>query len=789
MSVKYARHPSSRTCRKKAAPVKKKTAQRQAWDSSVQDLTVHRATPEELAHRHEIHKSKNQWQAQYDLQEKLLMKKWRQQNGGTPDPLEGKRLALMMEILSDQYQMKDVLERSDRAMAVVKDLFGDAPRRRTGFPNVTMAPSCDLDTSRGVIVHRKDPPTRLSILSDSVMDSQALNEVEESETSDDEVEISVNFQPGLHTDRVYRILNEESLDLDPQHPANLFVTPRGAGHPPNGQIALNATAAVDNMKTRLNKEEQVPPEEQSSVIGRVLNPQPKIPRKLQTKGKKIRSSSSQRTEPSLSVASACELTSCSQSSLDVLNQMIKDVERELEAYERETGREVTSMPQAQGLTGFTLSLVSSIKRLVSYLKESDRQLRQEATERRRLKEELNEQRLLIDALTAEILCVKEGGSVSQLSHQSASEQPSSPSLPSRPAATKEPVTAPTGSVSTQVLSFMTELGLQDAEEEQKSPVEPPSGPHTSAEMGPIKHTMEALSVYNFQPAVMLSPPRQKTQKDFSRQSPLVMSSLGSPSSSPTNTTTSGKTNDSPVSGNGPSSADACFLAQRWTLPRDTQSSACPSMPQSFYASQGDAQPNKHHIVLQDSGSEDLSASYLSKDKIVAQMTELTNQNNLLKAQLTQLRFNSPLSAADKDRAVVLPGGSLQHSAVSVQSPMTLDMRIAELNRQSAEARDKLLSLIEQQKRNVVVSPAISPITPQREDSGGRERRIDAVVPMSRLADSSMEETPSAASRDSGRRSNTSLRSSVSLAGRASADGRRRKVEKEEGWFALSAHVS
>lgn len=49
--------------------------------------------------------------------------------------------------------------------------------------------------------------------------------------------------------------------------------------------------------------------------------------------------------------------------------MIQEVERELETYERETGREVTSMPQTQGLTGFTLSLVSSIRRLVSYLKE------------------------------------------------------------------------------------------------------------------------------------------------------------------------------------------------------------------------------------------------------------------------------------------------------------------------------------------------------------------------------------------------------------------------------------
>lgn len=36
-------------------------------------------------------------------------------------------------MFSDQFQLQDVLARSDRAMAVVKDLFGDAPRRQTGM--------------------------------------------------------------------------------------------------------------------------------------------------------------------------------------------------------------------------------------------------------------------------------------------------------------------------------------------------------------------------------------------------------------------------------------------------------------------------------------------------------------------------------------------------------------------------------------------------------------------------------------------------------------------------------
>lgn len=39
---------------------------------------------------------------------------------------------LLLQVFSDQLLLQDVLARSDRAMAVVKDLFGDAPRRQTG---------------------------------------------------------------------------------------------------------------------------------------------------------------------------------------------------------------------------------------------------------------------------------------------------------------------------------------------------------------------------------------------------------------------------------------------------------------------------------------------------------------------------------------------------------------------------------------------------------------------------------------------------------------------------------
>jgi len=43
-----------------------------------------------------------------------------------------------------------------------------------GFPNVTMAPNCDLESSQGPIVQKCDLPAQLSVLSESAMDSQVM---------------------------------------------------------------------------------------------------------------------------------------------------------------------------------------------------------------------------------------------------------------------------------------------------------------------------------------------------------------------------------------------------------------------------------------------------------------------------------------------------------------------------------------------------------------------------------------------------------------------------------------
>ncbi|CAI9608925.1 unnamed protein product, partial [Staurois parvus] len=250
------------------------------------------------------------------------------------------------------------------------------------------------------------------------------------------------------------------------------------------------------------------------VIGRILNPNPPNHHRVPAKGKKRRSSrtpTSHRAE-SVSAASTCELSSCNQSSLDVLNQMMQEVELELEDHERQTGREVDAMPKAQGLTGFTMSLVGSIRRLVTYLKEGDRQLHQEIVQRQRLQEELGEQRLLIDALTAEILSIKENCSMSPLSQQSVSDHSPSPSveaLKAPPACKSDQRRTSESSLSAQSLSMVTELGLRDVEVEKNLAA--------SSRDNPIDQSADVRSLLGFQPAILLSPPRQRTRKEYEEQ--------------------------------------------------------------------------------------------------------------------------------------------------------------------------------------------------------------------------------------------------------------------------------
>ncbi|XP_056196372.1 spindle and centriole-associated protein 1 isoform X5 [Falco biarmicus] len=633
----------------------RKPAAKRDWDSTVQDLTVHRATPEDILRRHEIHKSKNKALAHLELQEKALKRKWKKQKQLSADSLEKRKLTLMREILSDQYCLQDVLERSDQVMAVAKD-FGDAPRTRTGFPNVTMAPNCDIESSQGPIVQTCDPPTQLSILSESVMDSQALNEVEEEALSiyqsEDGHHDSRNFKSSISCGRLLRLLREENSLENSQlwaekdrrkttlsQESSVPLTPTTVS-PSLDQSALNATNVVKRIHSRLQNEDKEETVDSTYTVRQVLNPNLKKQKQIAAKMKRKQAAQNvarwRDDYPANSVPA--DLQRDSRSSLDVLNRMIHEVEHELEEYERCTGREVQKTERSEGLAGFTLSLVNALCRLMRYLKESEMQLREKEVVRQQHEEMLNEHRELIDALTAEILLVREENVTMQRKFQQymtvTDEQLTSLTQafkglplvePRREQSPSHFGIASKGPVNGQEkpdLSYSeprTDAGNREntlkAPQEELSFKFPPR-PGASGGVG------RSLPAHVFQPAVLLSPPRQKSRQELSSLQNVFTAVCQSPENSRRELC---KERSSPSSLRTQSTTEEnCLIFQRQpALPADKDLES--SHEKINLSCPGDTR--------KDSTAEEL----FQNGDLLGQIAELTQQNSLIKAQLSKFR--------------------------------------------------------------------------------------------------------------------------------------------------------
>ncbi|NXJ27092.1 SPICE protein, partial [Dicrurus megarhynchus] len=632
---------------RKAAAVAKRD-----WDSTVHDLTVHRATPEDILRRREIHKSKNKALAHLELQEKALNRKWKKQKQLDVDSLERRKLALMREVLSDQYHLQDVLERSGQVMAVAKGLFGNAPRTRTGFPNVTMAPNCDLESSQGPIVQKSHPPSQLSILSESIMDSQALNEEEEEALSEDGRNDILGFKSSINSDRLLRLLREENSLVNSQlwvdkdvrkttllQESNVPLTPTTVSSSLD-QSALNATSVIKRTRSRLQNEDEEESADSTDTVRQVLNPNSRKQKHIAAKMKRKQAAQNparQKRGDSPANLIQTDLQRDNKPSLEVLNHMIHEVERELEEYERCTGREVQKKERSEGLSGFTLSLVNALCRLMRYLKETEMQLHEKEMMRQQQEEMLNEHRELIDALTAEVLQVREENVTMQKKLQQYMTVTDEKLMcltqafkglplvePEREQSPKHFGIASKGPANSQEKPDLTysepRTDASSRENVLKFPQEElpftfPPGPGASGDMRPGR----SFPAHIFQPAVLLSPPQQKSSQELSSLQKVFAAISQSTEREPC------KERSLPSSLRTQSTNDEnCPISRRQPIPpaaKDLESShkktnlSCPG----------------------DTGKNSTAEELLQNGDLLGQIAELTRQNALIKAQLSKFR--------------------------------------------------------------------------------------------------------------------------------------------------------
>ncbi|XP_035475690.2 spindle and centriole-associated protein 1 [Scophthalmus maximus] len=746
---------------------KKAAAPKREWVSTVHDLSVHKLTPAELDHRHEIHQSHNKAAAQWDLREKALNR--RLKHNGSPAPLDQASLNIIREVLSDQLLLKDVLARSDRAMAVVKDLFGDAPRRQTGHPSVTMAPHCDSDSELPVL-QRPDPPTQLSLLSQSMMDQQALNELHDSEDGHSDEDAYPSGSSQYHVIQRANVRKMKALSRggviqkqklcrpvsDHGDRYGVPVTPCTSGREPD-QTALNATVAVQRVRTRQSQPEEAK-EEQSVLVAQVLNPDVPFNQSGRINGRTGRTRKCISQSSELSASSVASLSG-DQSSLGLLQAMLGQVEADLDTLSPDTAPGSAQSPKrhrTQGLTGFSVALISTLGRFVHHLKQMDERVQKEAEERKNMEEELREQRGLIDALTAETMALREEAAALQAG------------LQQRTAELEQKMDA--------VLLLIGGLGLLEPH------THPPQASDVKAavfESAPVPERIQA----SVSPAVLLSPPRQR---DNWQHIPVTL----------------------PV----PSHQQLLPIDNiRSREDIQASSSSLASLPLTSL-------PSTSSLSLT---SSDPLSSKLPAEALLAEIAQLSRQNELIKAQLSQAKIlwsgvgaspdcgseqrsrsssgsgrftpqsfgetrtsGSSSTRRQSQNIQVTDGLKVTHQTTSPNA-LSVEQRLLELNRQSAAARGRLLDLIEQQKNNVSskVSPSASPIPTSAfspHAAGGGSPEVSMLLPSKEFLSHAD---------GGGRRSAGSEVSSHRSEGEAK-DGKT-QVEKQrerEGWFALSAHM-
>ncbi|XP_024136403.1 spindle and centriole-associated protein 1 [Oryzias melastigma] len=720
---------------------KKAKAPKRDWVSTVHDLSVHKLTPAELTHRHELHKSRNKAVAQWELKEKAL--KRRAKHAGSPAPLDPASLSIIREVFSDQLLLQDVLARSDRAMAVVKDLFGDAPQRQMGHPSVTMAPNCDSDSELPVL-ERPDPPTHLSFLSQSMMDQEALNELEVSKENCRVDDAYPSHSSGSHTiQRVNMqklksqsrsgVLHQQKMHHPNFHPADRYdvaVTPCTSRKPPNHN-ALNATVAVQRVRSKHSEENK---EETSSLVSQVLNPELLLRQseRIGSCTRKVRKCASRGSE--LDSSNAASLRA-EQSSLGMLQEMLGQVEADLDAFCPQIAS-AQSMKQHrnQGLTGFSVALVSTLGRLVHLLKQTGDDTQKEAEERRRLEEELKEQRGLIDALTAETMTLREEAAAVHAG------------LQQRTAELEQKLDT--------VVLVMGGLGLSQAFVPGKSAPD--------AERAPTQ-TQAFVS-----PAVLLSPPRQE---NILQQSPvphpLQLPSVDFPRSRegdpPHGSPPAPSLSDSRRSHFSPDSLlDEITQLKRENELIRTQLSQAQNLgsgvrgaPVRTSTGSGRVTPQN---IREKRTSESSSTNRRSQDNVCPEK----------ESQLEQTR-----AELDGQIASETPTQDTSLGTLSVEQ------RLLELNRKSAAARERLLELIEQQKQSVA----------------GRVLHSDSPIPASAFSpetaaagSGSVEVVPERELPSRVRGERWSDASSHRLGFEMDRNVQMDKQKKREGWFALSAHM-
>ncbi|XP_065834930.1 spindle and centriole-associated protein 1-like [Oscarella lobularis] len=180
----------------------RKPKEKPPWDETTSDVLSLRATQDELERRKQIHQSHNRSRQPIESRPLLTTtpltpNKMSQLLNPTPDAIR-RRSAIMKEIIGSSNQLRHVLARADRELGDVKDRFGDDPRRYTGIPSLTAAPTSFSPRQRATLQDSFNPPSVL--FSPAGVRDDRLDRLPQPALNDDENEEQEN-DPGSSPSR------------------------------------------------------------------------------------------------------------------------------------------------------------------------------------------------------------------------------------------------------------------------------------------------------------------------------------------------------------------------------------------------------------------------------------------------------------------------------------------------------------------------------------------------------------------------------------------------------------
>ncbi|XP_002128764.2 spindle and centriole-associated protein 1 [Ciona intestinalis] len=350
----------SRFGKKSSLPMRKhkknNSLNRPDWDGTVNDLTVHAASPQDILRNQIKRKSKNADAARREL---------RARKRGIPVDLmltpgqmklEMRKLAILRDVLYDHNDLSEVLRRTDETMSSVKDIFQDSSTCKSGNLNMTVMPG--QEPNRGAI-----------------SENQTLNE-----TND-----SVGEEYEADSDRYLHLLGDSSNQAPSKLPEDLLHTPQNNRNFPNKEYsALNGTQEVKRTMSRTNFDQKS--HEKSDITDNIS----RISKDASVLQGKLNASSA-----------------IIQPKYDDLKSAMQNVATNISSFEEKSGRQVQKMQVSDGLGGFTASLLDAVTRLTSYVGEGEMKVNKVKQTVVELEDKLAHQTAVNDALTLELMNVVE----------------------------------------------------------------------------------------------------------------------------------------------------------------------------------------------------------------------------------------------------------------------------------------------------------------------------------------------------------------------------------------------